>query len=145
MQTIDYNVLFLLIIHILETSILLTIFLKSLLGKKTFRKLFFVKVLIFTLLILSLIYTSYVIDNIVLFPLVQSWLTVIVPLFLLVLTFYIYKYFITEKDGFTDYFGDKILFIALFSLAIVYLQVLIFISTGYPTFIVILKILFPLL
>ena len=144
MYMLDTTILFILIIHIIETSILITLFLKWLLGKETVSKSFYGKILVLTILILAMIYLESQIIYLISFSLLYSWIENCAPIIIFIGTFYYVKLVIISKNGFTEFFWEKIFWISVFISFLVYVQTTIFNITGYPTFIVILKVIFPL-
>ena len=143
MYILDITTIFLLVIHVLETSVLVTLHVKVLLGYKWLTRVFFIIASIFTLIFISWIYVFFFLNSVNKLIILQFWLDCMFPVGLLLLIFYSLNYVIIERDGYTDYLANKILFISLIILGLIYLQVSLFIYTRDPTFIVNLKIFFP--
>ena len=144
MYVLDTTILVILLIHIIETSILITISLKWLLGRESISKSFYGKILVLTALILAMIYLE---NQIIFFSsnsFLYSWIENYFPIIIFIGTFYYIKLIIIAKNGFTEFFWEKIFWISVFIAFLFYVQVSIFNVTGYPTFIVILKIIFSL-
>lgn len=144
MQSLDLYILSLFVMHVFETSIFLTLLFKKALHKQTITKLFYSKVILFTAFILVLIYLSDQLVEFIPIKILQLWLQTISPLGILLIIYYIFGFFIIERKGYSDYFGDRSLVISLISVILIYLQVSIFSLDGYPTFIILLRIFFPL-
>ena len=144
MYVLDTTLLVILLIHIVETSILVTISLKWFFGKETISKSFFAKILVLTVLILSVIYLENQIMFLSSFSLVYSWVESCSPIIIFIGTFYYIKLVLIGQNGFTEFFWEKMFWISVFIALLFYVQVTIFNVTGNPTFIVILKFIFPL-
>lgn len=144
MQSLDLYVVTLFLMHIVETSILVAFTLKALLHKQRISKLFFGKALFLTTLSLFLMYLSPLVALLIPIAILHIWLQTVFPLGILLVVLFIIRLVIIDRKGFSDYFGDRSLFIAVIVLIIMYLEAIIFNLDGYPTFIILLRILFPL-
>ncbi len=143
MNALDFYILALFCMHLLETSIFLVLIFKILLHKPTITKIFYIKVLVITFLALFLIYLSTELQNLVTINYLNLWVQFVSPMAILIIIFYYCRFILIETKVYTDYFGEKSLIISFIALILIYMQVSIFNFSGVPTFIIILRIIFP--
>ena len=144
MQSLDYNILFLILIHFIETGIIITYLLKVLFQEKTIDIIFFIKTMVLTCLILSFVYLGYYLFELIKSHIFDFWLRSVYPFLILLLTFYYLKFLFNDQKYFKNYFRDKMLFVSIIILFIIFLQVAIFIQDHNPTLIIVVRSFVPL-
>ena len=107
MQLLDYGVFFLLVIHLLETSIVLTLLLKVLFHKDTIEKVYFIKVIILTGILLFFIYIGYDLLYFLSITVLNFWLNNVYPFLSLLITYFYLKYVLHNQDNFKKDFADN--------------------------------------
>ena len=141
MYEYDNYYIFLIIFHIIETSILTTLFYKVALGKREISKSFYLKILILTSVIKLIYLLFHLIVNANNNMLISLYFILILPFCLFLFTLYYNKLIIVSRNGYEYYLWEKSIWITFLVLVIIFFQVSLFISFRLPTIVLLINFL----